>query len=124
MSKLVKSRLDVYFVNRLWFLPRAKAQALILAGQIKVNDVVVTKVGTLISTEAVVSVLSTQRYVSRGGEKLEGALHDFSISVQGLVCMDVGSSTGGFSDCLLQQGAQKVYSIDVGTAQMDSRLKS
>jgi 23S rRNA (cytidine1920-2'-O)/16S rRNA (cytidine1409-2'-O)-methyltransferase len=101
---------------------RTKAQALIMAGQVKVKDAIVTKVGTLLGEHTKVQLISGPKYVSRGGEKLEGALEDFALSPEGKVCMDVGASTGGFTDCMLQRGAKRVYAIDVGTAQLDSSL--
>ncbi len=95
-----------------------------MAAQVTVNGLVVSKVGTLVKRSQSIQLISGPKYVSRGGEKLEGALLDFNVSPSGLVCLDVGSSTGGFTDCLLQGGAVKVFSIDVGTAQMDSNLKT
>lgn len=103
---------------------RTKAQALILAGQIKVNDVVVTKVGATIPLETAITLMSGPKYVSRGGDKLEGALNDFSLSPEGQVCLDVGASTGGFTDCMLQRGARKVYAVDVGTHQLNDLLRA
>lgn len=103
---------------------RTKAQALILAGRVKVNGQIVNKVGALISGEASLELVQTPRYVSRGGEKLEGALADFQFSPEGLVCLDTGASTGGFTDCLLQHGAKKVYAVDVGRAQLDDSIRT
>jgi 23S rRNA (cytidine1920-2'-O)/16S rRNA (cytidine1409-2'-O)-methyltransferase len=102
---------------------RSKAQALILAGQVKVDGLVVQKVGQLVPPLKSVELIAPQKYVSRGGIKLEGALQDFEISPQGIVCLDVGASTGGFTDCLLQHGATLVYAVDVGRAQIDDALK-
>jgi 23S rRNA (cytidine1920-2'-O)/16S rRNA (cytidine1409-2'-O)-methyltransferase len=111
---MAKIRLDVLLVERGLADSRAKAQALIMAGQVRVNDQVALKPATTIQPDATLTVDSGPRYVSRGGEKLEGALETFSIAVKDFVCADVGSSTGGFTDCLLQHGAAKVYAIDVG----------
>ncbi len=93
---------------------RAKAQALIMAGQVRVNGQVVLKAGTSVDPAAEVQIAQGPRFVSRGGEKLEAALQTFRLEVRGRVCADVGASTGGFTDCLLQRGAAKVYAIDVG----------
>ncbi len=93
---------------------RAKAQALIMAGQVRVNGQVVLKAGTSVDPAAEVQIAQGPRFVSRGGEKLEAALQMFGLDVRGGVCADVGASTGGFTDCLLQRGAAKVYAIDVG----------
>ena len=105
-------------------LTRSKAQALIMAGQVMVNEKPLLKPGTLVNPTSTIKILSGLKYVSRGGEKLEGALEDFRISVQGKICLDVGSSTGGFTDCLIKRGAARVYAVDVGTKQFDSRLKN
>lgn len=102
---------------------RAKAQALILSGVVLVEGVPQIKSGHRISAFADVVLKKKTEFVSRGGEKLAGALEDFQISPSGLVCVDVGSSTGGFTDCLLQKGALKVFAIDVGTHQLDDRLR-
>lgn len=103
---------------------RAKAQALILAGQVKAGDEIILKVGHQIPIEKEISISAGQKYVSRGGEKLEGALDDFKLSPSGLVCVDVGASTGGFTDCLLQRGAKQVIAIDVGKGQLDLSLRN
>ncbi len=103
---------------------RTKAQALILAGQIQVNGLAVQKMGAQVPLDATLSLLSGPRFVSRGGEKLEGALDDFSVSPAGLRCLDVGSSTGGFTDCLLQRGATHVTAVDVGRAQLHAALRA
>jgi 23S rRNA (cytidine1920-2'-O)/16S rRNA (cytidine1409-2'-O)-methyltransferase len=102
---------------------RAKAQAMILAGQVRVDGALVTKVGQQVSLEKRIDLISGPRYVSRGGDKLAGALIDCNVSPKGRVCLDVGSSTGGFTDCLLQNGAVKVYAVDVGRAQLADALK-
>src|SRR5690349_24711354 len=109
-----KVRLDLLLVERGLADSRSKAQALIMAGQVRVNDQVALKPAIAIQSDSAVTVDSGPRYVSRGGEKLEGALEAFKIDVNGLVCADVGASTGGFTDCLLQHGAARVHAIDVG----------
>ncbi len=102
---------------------RTKAQALILAGQIRVDGDIVSKVGSRVPLDAIIQIVAGPKYVSRGGEKLEGALEDFQVSPNGLVCLDVGASTGGFTDCLLSRGATKVYAVDVGRGQLAQTLR-
>lgn len=118
-----KVRLDVLLVEKGLADSRAKAQAMIMAGQVRVAHQVVLKPATAIQPDATVTVDSGPRYVSRGGEKLEGALTSFGIDVKDFVCVDVGSSTGGFTDCLLQHGATKVYAIDVGKGILHWKLR-
>jgi 23S rRNA (cytidine1920-2'-O)/16S rRNA (cytidine1409-2'-O)-methyltransferase len=103
---------------------REKAQALIMAGEVLVDGQKAMKAGQLVSPEARIEVTAKLRYVGRGGLKLEGALQHFGIEVTGLVAADFGSSTGGFTDCLLQGGAALVHAIDVGTGQLDWRLRN
>ncbi len=103
---------------------REKAKALILAGQVTVNGDKAAKAGQFIGPEAELEILEKMPYVSRGGIKLEGALKYFSLDVREKIAMDVGSSTGGFTDCLLQAGCKKVYAIDVGYGQMDWSLRN
>jgi 23S rRNA (cytidine1920-2'-O)/16S rRNA (cytidine1409-2'-O)-methyltransferase len=119
-----KVRLDVLLVERGLAESRAKAQALIMAGQVRVADQVTLKPATAVPPDSVLTVDSGPRYVSRGGEKLEGALDAFAFDVNGLICADVGSSTGGFTDCLLQRGAVKVYAIDVGKGILHWKLRN
>ena len=119
-----KIRLDLLLVERGLAESRAKAQAMIMAGQVRVADQVTLKPATAISTDSVLTVDSGPRFVSRGGEKLDAALQAFGISVNGLVCADVGSSTGGFTDCLLQRGALKVYAMDVGKGILHWKLRN
>lgn len=120
----MKKRLDICMVERGLVGSREKARALILAGEVLVDDVPFTKAGTAISEDSQIRIKSPlSKYVSRGGDKLQGALSDFSIEVRDLVCIDIGSSTGGFTDCLLQSGARSVYCIDVGTNQLDHKLR-
>jgi 23S rRNA (cytidine1920-2'-O)/16S rRNA (cytidine1409-2'-O)-methyltransferase len=123
-SKSARKRLDLLLVERALAESQQKAQAMILAGEVRVNDAVVQKAGTPVATDAQLEVKSRQlKYASRGGLKLEGALEDFQINPAGLVCLDVGSSTGGFTDCLLQRGASRVYAVDVSSAQLAWKLQ-
>jgi 23S rRNA (cytidine1920-2'-O)/16S rRNA (cytidine1409-2'-O)-methyltransferase len=119
----LKQRLDRTIVDRNLAASREKAQALIMAGEVLVDGQKASKAGQLVSAETRIEVTATQRYVGRGGLKLEGALQHFGIDVTGLVAADFGSSTGGFTDCLLQSGAARVHAIDVGTNQLDWRLR-
>src|ERR1700675_4967513 len=122
--KTPRTRLDTLLLAR-GLAPNAqKAQAMILAGEVFVNGVRVSTSGTPISEDALVEINSReQRYASRGGFKLEGALRDFHVDPSGKRCLDVGSSTGGFTDCLLQQGAAKIYAVDVTISQLDWKLQ-
>lgn len=119
-----KVRLDVLLVERGLAESRAKAQAMIMAGQVRVADQVMLKPATAVSTDSVLTIDSGPRFVSRGGEKLDAALEAFAIDVTGLICADVGASTGGFTDCLLQRGAAKVYAIDVGKGILHWKLRN
>lgn len=119
-----KIRLDVLLVERGLAESRAKAQALIMAGQVRVADQVALKSGASVDSDSIVTVDSGPRFVSRGGEKLDAALEAFNIDVNGLACADVGASTGGFTDCLLQHGAAKVYAIDVGKGILHWKLRN
>jgi len=120
-----KERLDALLVNRGLFESRAKAQAAIMAGQVLVNEQKIDKPGTQVKPEVTIRLLGDKlRYVSRGGLKLEKALQIFPISVEGRVVADIGASTGGFTDCALQNGAAKVYAIDVGYGQLAWKLRS
>ncbi len=104
---------------------RTRAQALIRAGRVLVDDVPMDKPGTPVRADAAVRVRGEdRRFVSRGGDKLAGALEDLGIEVKGRLCLDVGASTGGFTDCLLQSGARGVVAVDVGYGQLDSRLRA
>ncbi len=103
---------------------REKAQALIMAGEVLVDGVKAAKAGQPVPPDSHVEVLAKQRYVGRGGLKLEGALKQFAIDPAGLICADFGASTGGFTDCLLQHGAAHVFAIDVGTNQLDWKLRN
>ena len=97
---------------------REQGKRLVLAGEVKVDGHVIDKPAERFSEEAVVEIKEKPRFVGRGGLKLEGALVEFGIDVTGWVCLDVGASTGGFTDCLLQRGAAKVHAVDVGTNQL------
>src|SRR5215471_11403416 len=119
-----KMRLDHILVSRGLAVSREKAQAMILAGEVSVDGSSVTKSGHFAREGAQIEIRSRlQKYVSRGGFKLEGALQDFSLDPSGRTCLDLGSSNGGFTYCLLQHGAAKVYAVDVNTAQLDWKLQ-
>jgi len=118
-----KSRLDVLLVQRGLAESREKAQALILAGAVTVEGRPAPKPGSLVPLEAAVELSASPQYVSRGGDKLAHALRAFRLDVEGLVAVDVGASTGGFTDCLLQNGAARVYAVDVGHGLLDYRLR-
>lgn len=125
MPPTPKERLDKLLVDRGLCVSRAQAQALIMDGKVKIGGQPVTKPGTQVATdETDIDVAGLQPYVSRGGLKLEKALTAFSINPEGRDCMDVGASTGGFTDCLLQNGAAHVISVDVGYGQLDWKLRS
>ncbi len=117
-------RLDVLLVERGLAESRAKAQALIMAGEVRVDGEVALKPATAVDAAAQVKVEQGPRFVSRGGDKLDAALEAFAINVQGRICADVGASTGGFTDCLLQHEAAKVYAIDVGKGILHWKLRN
>ena len=123
-----RERIDKLLVDRGLAESRTKAQAMIMSGAVLVNEQRVDKPSQLFNTDSSVRVKGgddpTSRYVGRGGLKLEAALREFHIDVSGFVCLDVGASTGGFTDCLLQNGANKVVAIDVGHNQIDWRLRN
>ncbi len=124
MAHSQKIRLDRLLVERGLAESREKAQGLILAGLILVDEQKKEKCGTLVDPQAALRLLGEPpKYVSRGGLKLEGALQNFHISPEAKVCLDIGSSTGGFTDCLLQHGASKVFAVDGGTNQLDWKLR-
>jgi len=123
-TAMSKQRLDQLVVERGLAESREKAQALIIAGQVIVNGQKSSKPGHTIADDARIEVLERMPYVSRGGFKLAAALDHFSLDVKGWTCLDVGASTGGFTDCLLQRGAARVWAIDVGHAQFDWRLRN
>lgn len=120
-----KERLDVYLTNHLYAETRSKAQALIMAGLVYVDGQKVDKPGFSVEEQQSIEVRGAAcPYVSRGGLKLEKALRDFGVDPTGFVCSDSGASTGGFTDCLLQQGARKVFAIDVGYGQLAWKIRS
>lgn len=117
-------RLDVEVTRRGLAPSREKARGMIMAGEVTVNGVVRDKPGMRVPVDSTIEAKSKPRFVSRGGEKLDAALSAFSITPDGFVCADVGASTGGFTDCLLQRGAARVYAIDVGYGHLDARLRT
>ena len=120
----MKVRIDKLLVQRKLTPSRERAQALVLAGRVLVNGQKVEKAGAEVDSEAEIRLLGPDlKYVSRGGLKLEGALHHWKLDVAGKICLDVGASTGGFTDCLLQHGAARVISLDTGYGQIDFRLR-
>ncbi|MGA7605546.1 MAG: TlyA family RNA methyltransferase [Anaerolineales bacterium] len=121
---MAKVRLDVLLFERGLAESRAKAQALIMAGQVRVNGQTALKAAAAIEPNSTLTIDSGPRFVSRGGEKLDAALEGFKVDVTGLTCADVGASTGGFTDCLLQRGAAKVYAIDVGKGILHWKLRN
>ncbi|MFV0415182.1 MAG: TlyA family RNA methyltransferase [Chthoniobacterales bacterium] len=122
-NKPKKLRVDQLLLVRGLVASREKAQRLIMANQVRVEGQPVDKSGRLVSVDAELEVLEPEKYVGRGGLKLEGALEKFGVEVAGKRCLDVGSSTGGFTDCLLQAGAGHVFAVDVGQGQMDWKLR-
>jgi 23S rRNA (cytidine1920-2'-O)/16S rRNA (cytidine1409-2'-O)-methyltransferase len=123
-AKPTKQRLDLLLVERGLAESRQKAQAMLLAGEVRVNGQRHEKPGERFPTDATIEITGAQqRYVSRGGFKLEGALDDFGVDPTGKICLDIGSSTGGFTDCLLQHGAAHVFAVDVTPDQMAWRLQ-
>src|SRR6476646_5196857 len=109
-----KARIDQTLVERGFFESRERAQRAIMAGEVRVGDRVFAKAAELVAVDAPISVSQPPQFASRGALKLEGALDFFSVDVQGKVALDIGASTGGFTDCLLQRGAAKVFAVDVG----------
>ncbi len=122
--KASRKRLDLLLVERGCAESAQKALAMILAGEVQVDGQRVQKAGMPVSEEARIEITSRlQKFVSRGGVKLEGALEDFAIEPAGRVCLDIGASNGGFTDCLLQHGAERVYAVDVNVEQLDWKLR-
>jgi 23S rRNA (cytidine1920-2'-O)/16S rRNA (cytidine1409-2'-O)-methyltransferase len=121
---MARMRADVLLVERGLAETRELARRLIMAGQARVGTTVLVKPATLLAPDAPIELLKPPKYVSRGGLKLEAALEAFGIDVQGLRCLDIGASTGGFTDCLLQRGAVSVLAVDVGRAQLHARLRA
>jgi 23S rRNA (cytidine1920-2'-O)/16S rRNA (cytidine1409-2'-O)-methyltransferase len=120
---MAKVRADVLLVERGLAETRERARQLIMAGRARVGTLTLVKPAQMLDSTAAIEVTEPERYVSRGGHKLEGALVAFGIDVTGLGCMDLGASTGGFTDCLLQRGAASVLAVDVGRAQLHQRLR-
>lgn len=120
---MARRRIDKLLADRGLVENRTAAQALVMAGEVEVDGKVVIKPGTLINEEAAITILKPPLFVSRGGLKLDYALEQFKLDVTSKVAVDIGASTGGFTDCLLQRGAARVYAIDVGYGQLDYRLR-
>ena len=124
-SRPLKSRLDLLLVERGLAASRERARALILAGRVLVNEQKIAKAGTAVAGDATVRLLGEdQPYVSRGGVKLAAALDHWKIGVEGRACLDIGTSTGGFTDCLLKHGAARVTAVDTGFGQIDMKLRN
>lgn len=124
MTRVGRKRLDELLVERGLAVSRSAARGLILAGLVEVNGVVKDKAGALVPVESQVTLKARPRYVSRGGEKLASALAAFGVDVSGVWALDVGASTGGFTDCLLQHGAERVIALDVGRGQLDFKIRN
>lgn len=120
---MAKVRLDTLLVQQGLVESRSLAQRLIMAGRVRVNDQIALKSSTKVDEHASINLDQGPRFVSRGGEKLQAALEAFAITTEGLVCADVGASTGGFTDCLLQHGATRIYAIDVGHGILHWKLR-
>ena len=116
-------RLDKFLVEKALLPSRERAIRSILAGEVLVDGRRVDKAGALVEPAAEIEIRGRSPYVSRGGEKLAHALDDFGVTVRGRICIDVGASTGGFTDCMLQRGATRVYAVDVGSGQLDDKLR-
>lgn len=124
MAKPKRSRLDVFLVEQGMCSSREQAQRAVMAGEVRIGDQIASKSSVLVEPGAAVSLEAPPRYVGRGGLKLEGALDHFQVPVAGLTALDLGASTGGFTDCLLQRGAAKVYAIDVGHGQLAWKIRN
>ena len=122
-DKPEKKRLDVFLTDEGYFPTRKLAQAAIMAGQVYIDGVKKVKAGEKVAPDALIEITQPCPYVGRGALKLEGALKDFSIDPTGYICIDIGASTGGFTDLLLQRGAERVYAVDVGYGLLASRLR-
>lgn len=119
-----KARIDQTLVERGLFESRERAQRAIMAGEVRVGEQRITKPSTMIETDAAISVAESQQFVGRGATKLSGALDHFKIEVKAKVALDIGASTGGFTDCLLQRGAAKVFAVDVGRGQLAWKIRN
>jgi 23S rRNA (cytidine1920-2'-O)/16S rRNA (cytidine1409-2'-O)-methyltransferase len=124
MTRSKRSRLDVFLVEQGLCASREQAQRAVMAGEVRIGDQVISKSSVLVAPDAAVTLQARSPYVGRGGLKLEGALDHFQLPVEGLTALDIGASTGGFTDCLLQRGAAKVYAIDVGHGQLAWKIRS
>lgn len=124
MPKPSKKRLDLFLVDEGLFASREQAQRAVMAGEVRIGDQIMNKSSAMVEPGAPVSVQARPAYVGRGGTKLEGALDHFGISPKGLTVLDIGASTGGFTDCVLQRGAAKVYAVDVGQAQLAWKIRN
>ena len=125
MAANKKQRLDLLLVEKGFFTSRHRARSMIMAGKVLVNNIRVDKPGAAILESAAIEIIGKEMaYVSRGGLKLESALENFKLNVKNRVCLDVGASTGGFTDCLLQNGAARVYAVDVGYGQLAWKLRN
>lgn len=120
---MAKQRLDVIIAARGLCDSREQGRRLIISGDVTVDGKVINKPGTKVDDTAEIEIHNKPRYVSRGGLKLEGALKEFPVSPEGKVCLDIGASTGGFTDCLLQNGAIRVHAVDVGVDQLVDKLR-
>ncbi|MCB0327692.1 MAG: TlyA family RNA methyltransferase [Bdellovibrionales bacterium] len=123
-EKNKKQRLDQELFDRGLVSTKSKASALILSGQVKVGDQVVSKAGHFVKAEDAITIIQSMPYVSRGGLKLQGALEKIQLDPKDKLCLDVGASTGGFTDCLLQKGAKHVCCIDVGKGQLHPKIRN
>ena len=117
-----RQRLDILLVERGLAESRAKAQGLIYAGQVRIDGQTISKPSHQVELAAIIALKNQPKFVSRGGDKLDHALNVFAVNVAGKICLDAGASTGGFTDCLLQRGAQKVFAVDVGAGQLHWKL--
>lgn len=121
--QMKKTRLDQLLVDKGLAESREKAKRLVLAGQVLIDGQPAPKPGHPVTLDHKITIKETERFVSRGGEKLEGAMQAFNLDLTGTICLDIGSSTGGFTDCMLQHGAAKVYAVDVGKGQLHWKLR-
>ena len=124
MNKAKKARIDQTLVERGFFASRERAQRAIMAGEVRVGDRVFAKAAELIEIDAPISIVQPPQFASRGALKLGGALDFFEVEVKGKIALDIGSSTGGFTDCLLQRGAAKLFAVDVGHGQLAWKLRN
>jgi 23S rRNA (cytidine1920-2'-O)/16S rRNA (cytidine1409-2'-O)-methyltransferase len=119
-----KIRIDVFLHENDYYDSREKARRAVMAGEVMIDGEIIDKAGTKISSNASITIKSKEKYVSRGGYKLEKAVSEFNIDLSDKICMDIGASTGGFTDCMLQSGAKKVYAVDVGYGQLEWKLRT